>query len=49
MCNLSWAEKYGCRLVFGSIPDVTLDDALNDFLKVGKIVFFIHLIDLFFK
>ncbi len=34
MCNLNWAEKYGCRLVFGYIPDVTLDDALNDFLKV---------------
>jgi len=34
MCNLNWAEKYGIRLVFGSIPAVTLDDALNDFLKV---------------
>ena len=47
MCNLSWAEKYGCRLVFGYIPDVTLDDALNDFLRVNKILFLLF-IDLFF-
>ena len=34
MCNLSWPEKYGVRLVFGKVPDVNLEDAHRDFLRV---------------
>ena len=37
MCNLSWAEKTGVRLVFGKVPSVDLSDALNDFLKVEEL------------
>jgi hypothetical protein len=36
MCNLSWAERYGARVVFGKLPEVSLDDAYNDFLMVEK-------------
>ena len=34
MCNLSWAEKYGIRLVFGKVPDSSIEDAMQDFFKV---------------
>lgn len=37
MCNLSWAEKTGVRLVFGKVPNVDLSDALKDFLKVEEL------------
>lgn len=33
MLKLSWAESYAVKLLFGNIPKLTLDDALNDFLK----------------
>ena len=34
MCSLSWPEKYGIRVLFGKTPEITFDDAYNDFLKV---------------
>jgi hypothetical protein len=37
MCNLSWIEKNGIRLLFGNVPSVTIDDALSDFLKVEEL------------
>ena len=36
MCNLTWAEKYGIRVLFGKVPEITLEDAYKDFLKVFK-------------
>ena len=33
MQELSWAEKYAIRLLFGKIPAVSTDDAMNDFLR----------------
>jgi hypothetical protein len=38
MCNLSWAERYGIRVVFGKVPDVSFEMAMNDFLKVGPVL-----------
>ena len=35
--SLSWAEKYGIRVLFGKIPDIGPDDAYNDFLKVEEL------------
>ncbi len=35
MCNLSWAEKYGVRLVFGKIPDISIENAYQDFIQVN--------------
>jgi hypothetical protein len=34
MCNLSWLEKNAIRLLFSNMPTVTMDDAMNDFLRV---------------
>lgn len=44
MCNLSWAERYGIRLIYGKIPSVNIECAINDFLKVD-----ILSVDLFHK
>lgn len=33
MCNLSWAERYGVRVIFGKVPSVDIDLAMSDFLK----------------
>ena len=35
MCNLSWLEKNAIRLLFSNMPPVTMQDAMNDFLKVN--------------
>jgi hypothetical protein len=37
MCNLNWAEKTGVRLMFGKSPDVSLDDAMENFVQVEKL------------
>lgn len=37
MCNLSWAERYGVRVIFGKLPDVTIESAMKDFLKVEEL------------
>lgn len=37
MCNLSWAERYGVRIVFGKVPDVSIEYAMEDFLKVEEL------------
>jgi hypothetical protein len=37
MLNLNWAEKTGIRLMFGKIPDFSLDDAFNDFSKAQEL------------
>lgn len=36
MCNLSWAERAGIRM-FGPVPNVSLDDAFEDFLKAEEL------------
>jgi hypothetical protein len=36
MCNLSWAERYAARVVFGKVAQVNLNDAYEDFLMVEK-------------
>jgi hypothetical protein len=37
MANLSWAEKYGIRLIYGQTPAVSVDDAFRDFLKAEEL------------
>lgn len=37
ICNLTWAERYGVRVIFGKVPNVTIEYALNDFLKVEEL------------
>lgn len=37
MLNLSWAERYGVRLIFGKIPNVSIEYAMEDFLKVEEL------------
>lgn len=37
MCNLSWAERYGIRLIFGKVPNVNIESAVKDFLKVEEL------------
>ncbi len=37
MMNLNWAEKYGVRLIFGKVPEITLNDALENFTQVEKL------------
>ena len=37
MNNLNWAEKCGVRLLFGKVPEITLDDALDNFIQVEKL------------
>lgn len=34
MCNLSWIEKNCVRLLFSNVPEITFEDALNDFERV---------------
>lgn len=33
MCNLSWAERYGVRVIFGKVPNVDIEQAMSDFMK----------------
>jgi len=33
VANLNWAEKMAANLLFGGIPDGTLDEAIKDYLK----------------
>jgi hypothetical protein len=37
MVKLNWAESYAIRLLYGKIPTVNIDDALNDFLRAEKL------------
>jgi hypothetical protein len=37
MMNLNWAEKYGVRLIFGKVPEVTLNDALENFTQAERL------------
>lgn len=37
MCNLSWAEKGGIRLIYGKIPRISIETALDDFVAAEKI------------
>lgn len=41
ICNLSWAEKAGIRM-FGPVPNVSMEDAFEDFLKVTTTIQLIH-------
>lgn len=37
MCNLSWAERSGLKLIFGKVPNITLNDAMENFEQVEKL------------
>jgi len=37
MCSLSWAERYGVRIVFGKMPNITIEYAMENFSKVEEL------------
>jgi hypothetical protein len=37
MMNLNWAEKYGVRLIFGRVPEVTLNETLENFVQAERL------------
>ena len=49
ICNLNRIEKYAVKLIYGDMPTCTMDNALEDFLRVRlKFEFFFSLLYLWF-